>query len=130
MGCTGREANHAGNSKRPRSAAWWRSPAYFHDGRARTLEEVLAHYDRGVLRSPNLDPNLAKRGALNLRARAETRPPRLPPHALRARAQPRTPAPAKFHPPTPTEIAVAPLARHSSLPIPMRPRTYPCANSQ
>jgi cytochrome c peroxidase len=33
---------------------------YMHDGRFRTLEEVLDHYDHGVVRSETLDPNLAK----------------------------------------------------------------------
>lgn len=33
---------------------------YMHDGRFQTLEEVVEHYDRGVERHPNLDPNLAK----------------------------------------------------------------------
>lgn len=33
---------------------------YMHDGRFRTLEEVVEHYATGVSRSPTLDPNLAK----------------------------------------------------------------------
>jgi len=33
---------------------------YMHDGRFRTLEEVVAHYNTGVQRTPTLDPNLAK----------------------------------------------------------------------
>ncbi len=33
---------------------------YMHDGRFRTLEDVVAHYDHGVARSATLDPNLAK----------------------------------------------------------------------
>lgn len=33
---------------------------YMHDGRIGTLEEVVAHYDHGVKRAANLDPNLAK----------------------------------------------------------------------
>jgi cytochrome c peroxidase len=33
---------------------------YMHDGRFRTLEEVVEHYSTGVLRSATLDPNLAK----------------------------------------------------------------------
>ena len=33
---------------------------YMHDGRIGTLEEVVAHYDHGVRRAANLDPNLAK----------------------------------------------------------------------
>lgn len=33
---------------------------YMHDGRFKTLEEVVDHYSDGVQRSPTLDPNLAK----------------------------------------------------------------------
>lgn len=33
---------------------------YMHDGRFKTLEEVVEHYDHGLARSPTLDPNLAK----------------------------------------------------------------------
>ena len=33
---------------------------YMHDGRFKTLEEVVDHYSEGVRQSPNLDPNLAK----------------------------------------------------------------------
>ena len=33
---------------------------YMHDGRFKTLEEVLQHYNTGIVRSDTLDPNLAK----------------------------------------------------------------------
>lgn len=33
---------------------------YMHDGRFRTLEEVVEHYATGMPRNPTLDPNLAK----------------------------------------------------------------------
>lgn len=33
---------------------------YMHDGRFRTLEQVVEHYCTGVKRSPTLDPNLAR----------------------------------------------------------------------
>lgn len=33
---------------------------YMHDGRFQTLEQVVEHYATGVVRSPTLDPNLAK----------------------------------------------------------------------
>ena len=33
---------------------------YMHDGRFRTLEDVIEHYSTGIPRSPTLDPNLAK----------------------------------------------------------------------
>jgi cytochrome c peroxidase len=39
---------------------------YMHDGRFATLEEVIAHYDQAVQRSPTLDANLAKRPARGL----------------------------------------------------------------
>ena len=43
---------------------------YMHDGRFRTLEEVVEHYSSGVRRSDTLDPNLAKHppGGLQLSA--------------------------------------------------------------
>jgi cytochrome c peroxidase len=37
-----------------------RTAPYMHDGRFGTLEEVMAHYNSGIHRSDNLDPNLAK----------------------------------------------------------------------
>ncbi len=40
---------------------------YMHDGRFKTLEDVIAHYDHGVARADNLDPNLAKHPAEGLR---------------------------------------------------------------
>ena len=36
---------------------------YMHDGRFKTLEEVIEHYSSGVQRSPTLDPNLSKHPA-------------------------------------------------------------------
>ena len=33
---------------------------YMHDGRFDTLEEVVAHYNEGLIRHENLDPNLLK----------------------------------------------------------------------
>ena len=33
---------------------------YMHDGRFKTLEQVIDHYSEGVRQSPTLDPNLAK----------------------------------------------------------------------
>ena len=43
---------------------------YMHDGRFRTLTEVIEHYATGVIRSATLDPNLAKHpdGGVPLRA--------------------------------------------------------------
>jgi cytochrome c peroxidase len=40
---------------------------YMHDGRFRTLEEVVDHYSTGVQISPTLDPNLAKHPAEGIR---------------------------------------------------------------
>jgi cytochrome c peroxidase len=42
---------------------------YMHDGRFKTLEEVIEHYDHGIKRSATLDPNLAKHpdGGLGLK---------------------------------------------------------------
>lgn len=40
---------------------------YMHDGSLATLEEVVAHYDHGLVRSPTLDPNLAKHPVEGLR---------------------------------------------------------------
>jgi cytochrome c peroxidase len=47
-----------------------RTAPYMHDGRFSTLEEVVAHYSEGVVRTPTLDPNLAKHpdGGLRLDA--------------------------------------------------------------
>lgn len=41
---------------------------YMHDGRFATLEQVVEHYNTGIVRSPTLDPNLAKHpdGGLHL----------------------------------------------------------------
>ena len=40
---------------------------YMHDGKFQTLEDVVAHYDHGVVRGPTLDPNLAKHPPAGLR---------------------------------------------------------------
>lgn len=44
---------------------------YMHDGRFRTLEEVVEHYSSEVKRAPNLDPNLAKHPMEGLNLSAE-----------------------------------------------------------
>jgi cytochrome c peroxidase len=44
---------------------------YMHDGRFRTLEEVVEHYSTGVKRSATLDPNLAKHPAGGLHLSSE-----------------------------------------------------------
>lgn len=47
------------------------SGPYMHDGRFKTLEEVIEHYDRGAERSPTLDPNIAKHPKDGLRLSRE-----------------------------------------------------------
>ena len=44
---------------------------YMHDGRFKTLAEVVAHYSHGVSPSPTLDPNLAKHPEGGLRLSAD-----------------------------------------------------------
>ena len=44
---------------------------YMHDGRFATLEDVVSHYDHGVRRGANLDPNLAKHPDAGLGLSAE-----------------------------------------------------------
>ena len=46
---------------------------YMHDGRFSTLDEVVAHYNAGVERSPTLDPNLAKHPKAGLGLGAQDR---------------------------------------------------------
>jgi cytochrome c peroxidase len=43
---------------------------YMHDGRFKTLEEVVDHYDHGVQSNPTLDPNIAKHPAAGLQLNA------------------------------------------------------------
>jgi cytochrome c peroxidase len=59
MGVTGDAADH-GKFKIPSLRNIALTAPYMHDGRFKTLEEVVDHYSTGVKRSPNLDPNLAK----------------------------------------------------------------------
>jgi cytochrome c peroxidase len=56
---TGRAAD-SGKFKTPSLRNVAVTGPYMHDGRFATLDEVVAHYDHGVRRSPALDPNLAK----------------------------------------------------------------------
>ncbi len=66
---TALDAGRAEVTKRAEDRAKFKTPSlrnvavtapYMHDGRLRTLEEVVAHYDHGVKRTATLDPNLAK----------------------------------------------------------------------
>ncbi len=65
LNATGREEDR-GKFKTPTLRNLAHTAPYFHDGRAGTIEEAVAHYDHEVLRTANLDPNLAKRGKLEL----------------------------------------------------------------
>ena len=56
---TGRDADRAKFSTPTLRNVALTAP-YMHDGRFKTLEEVIEHYDSGVQRSATLDPNLAK----------------------------------------------------------------------
>jgi cytochrome c peroxidase len=56
---TAREEDH-GRFKTPSLRNVALTAPYMHDGRFDTLEEVVKHYDHGVKRATNLDPNLAK----------------------------------------------------------------------
>lgn len=62
---TGNETD-AGKFRIPSLRNIAKTAPYMHDGRFATLEEVIAHYDHGVKRSPALDPNLAKHPAAGL----------------------------------------------------------------
>jgi len=44
---------------------------YMHDGRLKTLEEVIDHYDHTHTKTPNLDPNLSKHGTIGLQLTAQ-----------------------------------------------------------
>jgi cytochrome c peroxidase len=56
---TGREADR-GKFATPSLRNVALTAPYMHDARFATLEEVVAHYDHGVKRTPSLDPNLGK----------------------------------------------------------------------
>ena len=56
---TGREAD-LGKFKTPSLRNVAVTAPYMHDGRFKTLEQVVDHYTRGVHRTASLDPNIAK----------------------------------------------------------------------
>lgn len=58
-GVTGRTTDRA-KFKTPSLRNVAATAPYMHDGRFGTLEDVVAHYDHGLIRTANLDPNLAK----------------------------------------------------------------------
>ena len=62
---SGRAAD-AGRFKTPSLRDVALTAPYMHDGRFATLEDVIAHYDRGVQPASSLDPNLAKHPAQGL----------------------------------------------------------------
>lgn len=65
MAVTGEESDR-GKFKTPSLRNVTLTAPYMHDGRFKTLEEVVEHYNSGVQRSANLDPNLAKHPAAGL----------------------------------------------------------------
>lgn len=71
-GVTGRPADR-GRFKTPSLRNVALTGPYMHDGRFRTLEEVVDHYDHGIRRDANLDPNLAKHPDAGLGLSAEDR---------------------------------------------------------
>ncbi|MGJ8723423.1 MAG: MbnP family protein [Roseibacillus sp.] len=54
------DPNDRGKLKVPSLRNLTLTAPYMHDGRFKTLEEVIEHYNSGIKRSPTLDPNLAK----------------------------------------------------------------------
>ncbi len=77
---TATDAGRAGVTANPADHGKFRTPSlrnvaltapYMHDGRFKTLEEVVDHYDHGVHRRASLDPNLAKHPATGMRLTAE-----------------------------------------------------------
>ena len=69
-GVTGNRADR-GKFKTPSLRNIALTAPYMHDGRFKTLEEVIEHYDHGVVRSATLDPNLAKHPNEGLRLTIE-----------------------------------------------------------
>jgi cytochrome c peroxidase len=69
MAVTGLESDR-GKFKAPSLRNIAATGPYMHDGRFATLEEVVEHYDSGVRRNANLDPNLAKHPAVGLQLAA------------------------------------------------------------
>lgn len=70
FGVTGLPADRGKFATPPLRDVARRAP-YMHDGRFATLEEVVAHYNSGLQRSPTLDPNLAKHPPAGLGLSAE-----------------------------------------------------------
>ena len=69
-GVTGRTTDRA-KFKTPSLRNIAATAPYMHDGRFATLEDVVAHYDHGLVRTSNLDPNLAKHPDSGLRLSAD-----------------------------------------------------------
>ncbi len=65
MGISGNDSDR-GKFKTPTLRNIARTAPYMHDGRFATLEEVVEHYNSGVVRSETLDPNLGKHPASGL----------------------------------------------------------------
>ncbi|OYV05033.1 MAG: cytochrome-c peroxidase [Verrucomicrobiales bacterium VVV1] len=65
MAISGNDSDR-GKFKTPTLRNIARTSPYMHDGRFATLEEVVEHYNSGVVRSETLDPNLGKHPASGL----------------------------------------------------------------
>jgi len=70
MAITGHEADR-GKFKTPSLRNVALTAPYMHDGRFRTLEEVVEHYSGPLPRTPALDPNLAKHPEAGIQLTAE-----------------------------------------------------------
>jgi len=69
-GVTGRATDRA-KFKTPSLRNIAATAPYMHDGRFATLEDVVLHYDHGLVRTSNLDPNLAKHPDAGLQLSAD-----------------------------------------------------------
>jgi cytochrome c peroxidase len=65
-----RNDSERGSFKTPTLREVARTPPYMHDGSLATLEEVIAYYDRGGNRNPQLDPEMRPLGLTREETRA------------------------------------------------------------
>jgi cytochrome c peroxidase len=65
-----RNDSERGSFKTPTLREVARTPPYMHDGSLATLEEVIAYYDRGGNRNPQLDPEIRPLGLTREETRA------------------------------------------------------------
>lgn len=108
--------NDAGKFKTPSLRNVAVTGPYMHDGRFRTLEEVVAHYDHGVVLSATLDPNLAKHPNDGMKLSADDQ--RALVAFLRTLTDPRFDGPprppGRPGPPPPPLVSDEPVPAHSS----------------